>query len=807
MSPYFSKQPFVFLIFPVIAGHLIGKFLLSFDIAFWCSSTFFVLFLLNIIFIKKKILSNIFLLLAFTFLISVRWNAVYLYDSNHIALQNFEKINSVTGIVKESKFKKNQRNRYTIFVNQAELEQKKINTTGKIFLTTIDVKQRFAFGDLIKINCKLQEPIGQRNPGQFDYKKFLADDDIFLACYVNHIDSLEIIRRQTGNIFMQNIIEPVRSYLHGTIDSYLSQESNPILKALLLGEKQDLDGNMIEQFKNVGVVHVLAISGLHVGFIILFVMVILSLFRLKYDHQIYALLVVLFIFVVLINFKAPVIRASLMAGLYLISKLIERKISLYNIIYFAAFVLLIIDPRDLFNAGFQFSFTAVLSIVYGYKKLKNYFPLESRINFKKYRLFKKFFVVFIWDALLVSFAAVLGTLPLTIYYYGVIPTYALFANVIIIPLIGLVVMAGLLLLIISLFSSLLAVILGNFIDLIFDIIKWIINVFYNLPFSYFHVLMPSIFTILLMMLLVYLLFNLASGRHQILALGTVFLIMVLNINYKNSSNELEVTFLDVGQGDASFIKFPNGKTMLIDGGDATKDWDQGKNTILPFLKQNDVSSINYIVASHPHNDHIGGLLQLLKSFSTDTLVINAYKYNSKKYYEMISICETKKIPIRYVSKGDKLYPDSSCRTYIFHPSLDFTKEHDYSGEECNNSSIVMKIQYGENGILFTGDAEKGAENAFTKYGDFLESEIIKTGHHGSKTSSSQNMLNCVRPLVAVISVAERNKFKHPSPFTLRKLTNNNTKQFLTSTAGALQFKIGLDKIFFVDWNKNSVKLF
>ena len=174
---------------------------------------------------------------------------------------------------------------------------------------------------------------------------------------------------------------------------------------------------------------------------------------------------------------------------------------------------------------------------------------------------------------------------------------------------------------------------------------------------------------------------------------------------------------------------------------------------------------------------------------------------------MIENCNTKEIPIRYVGKGNQLYPDSSCRVYILHPSDEFVEEHDYSGEECNNSSIVMKIQYGENGILFTGDAEKDAENAYTGYGDFLESELIKTGHHGSKTSSSQKMLDFTSPLAAVISVAEKNKFKHPSPVTLEKFEYNQTKPFLTSTNGAVKFKISQNEIKLIHWNKNALKLF
>ena len=808
MNLDFSKNPFIILTIVTIIGILIGKFLFSIEYAFWLSCIFIILFLFSSFIINSKNISLLFLFVSLIFIMAVRINVVYNFPDNHIAFQDYSKIESITGKVIETKYKSNNKNKYTISVSNAEIDNQQIETNGKVLLSVVKVTQKFYYGDLLKIRCKLQEPKSQRNPGQFDYKNYLSGKDIFLISYINHIDSVDVLEQRAGNIFIHAIIEPLKNHFNQSINSFLSPENGSILRALLLGEKQDIDDETLNQFKNVGVIHVLAISGLHVGFIIIFVLIFLSFFRLNYKTKIYSLLIILFIYIVIINFKAPVIRASIMAALYLLAKLTERKISLFNIIFFAAFLLLVIDPRDIFNPGFQFSFAAVISIVYGYPKLNELIPLKMKLNsINKGSGIKGFFFKFIWDPLLVSLAAVLGTLPLTIYYYGIMPTYAIFANILVIPLVGLIVFLGIFLVVFALFSSLVAGSLGNLIDLLFDLLKYVISVFYEFPYSYFYSATPSIFMVLLMLILVYILFNIKSRSHQLSGIGIILVLLFININHSSNSNHLEVTFLDVGQGDACFIKFPNGESMLVDGGDATKDWDQGKNTIVPFLKFNDISRIKYVVASHAHNDHIGGLTEILNTVSVDTLVISSYEFITKKYKEMIEICEIKNIPIRYVEKGDLLYPDSSCRVYILHPSENFVKETDYSGVECNNSSIIMKIQYGENGILLTGDSEKKAEKAYTEYADFLECEIIKIGHHGSRTSSTQNMLNYVNPMVGVISVAERNKFRHPSPVTINKLRDNNIKSFLTSTNGAVKFQISPDKIKLINWNKNSLKLF
>lgn len=803
-----SKNPFIFLTLISVIGILLGKFFIAFEIALWISLGLLFLSLLSKIILKNANPALFFLFASIIFLMVLRWNAVYSYPNNHIAFMEETKIESITGIVVQANYRSTDKNKYILDVSSAIVDNKPIETCGKVLLTTVQMKKRYFYGDFLNVKCKLQKPKGRRNPGQFDYKNYLSGKGIYLLTYVNRIDSIEILKRNAGNILIQNIIEPVKIHVNQMIKSNLSANNGAILKALLLGEKKDIENRILDQFKNVGVVHVLAISGLHVGFIVLFIFVLLSFFRLNYNTKIIILLLILFIYVAVINFKAPVVRASIMAGLYFLAKVSERKINLFNIVFFAAFIILLIDPHELFNPGFQFSFVAVLSIVYGYPKLNTMFPLKSKLregnNRSKVRIY---FSKFIWDPFLVSIAAVLGTLPLTIYYYGIIPTYALVANIIVIPLIGLIVILGLLLVIFSLISSTITSSLGIFIDLLFDLLKYVISVFDKLPYSHFHSTTPSIITIILLLILVYLLFNFASRKHRTTALAIATIIILINLETTNNSGDLEVTFLDVGQGDASFIKFPNNESMLIDGGDATKKWDQGKNAIIPFLNYNNVSRLKYAVASHPHNDHIGGLIEILNTIKVDTLVISSYKFNTKKYLEMVKTCELNKIPIMYVKKGDKLHPDSSCRVYILHPTKEFVEEHDYSGEECNNSSIVMKIQYGENGILFTGDAEKDAEHAYSKYGDFLESEIIKMGHHGSKTSSTQQLLNYVNPLAAVISVAERNKFRHPSPITIWKMKNYNIKPFLTSRNGAVQFRVSKDEIRFIKWNKNSIKLF
>ncbi len=277
------------------------------------------------------------------------------------------------------------------------------------------------------------------------------------------------------------------------------------------------------------------------------------------------------------------------------------------------------------------------------------------------------------------------------------------------------------------------------------------------------------------------------------------LILYLFIKLIPSAPYIEITFLDVGQGDAILLQFPNKKTMLIDAGDASGSWDNGKVAVIPYLKQRGILRINYLVGSHPHDDHIGGFHSVIDRLSVDTVVVSPYEYPSKNYAAFLRKCNAKQIPVRRVLKGDQLFPDSTARVYILHPDSDHVVHNNSSGGECNNSSLVMKIQYGKNGVLLTGDLEMEAEPAMFPYKEFLECEIIKIAHHGSKTSSSQTLLNFVQPLVAVIPVAKKNKFKHPSPVTVERLKKQAVQTYFTSRDGAIIFKLGPEKIRKINW--------
>jgi competence protein ComEC len=786
-----AKNPLICAIIPFVFGIISGQYILSFNITLFISIICLSLYL---VFKTRKIAT--FLLFAILFFSGMlRYQqSVEMLPAKHVNRFKTDEIKSIIGTIRNSRYSANGRHQYTVNCDSVYLDKKWIMARGKILLKTKKIKQKYSYGMRLRIQGPLRLPPNERNPGQFNYRQYLAQNDISRIIQISSADSIVILQMNAGSWFQSQIILPIKRYCQGVFNAHLDFSSVAVMNALILGEKQDIDRRTIENFQQVGVVHVLAISGLHVGYVIIFVFTFLSFLHLSQNFRTIMLAGVLLIYIILVDFKPPVMRASLMALFYLWGRLIERKISTGNLLAAAAFIILLFEPRELYNPGFQFSFAAVISIIYGYQKMNDILP--GKMWFKDFKIIKNI----VWNPLLVSLSAVIGTLPLTLFYYGTIPLIAVAANLIVIPIIGLIVFLGFFLLLLHPVSINLGDGIGMIIQLIFKMLKGMTDILSEIPFASLDLPIPDLLLTIIISAGIGLLFFLKSDNMiRVLPVYTAVLGSYILIHSIPDSPAIEVTFIDVGQGDAAFIQFPNKSTMLIDAGDATQNWDNGKATVIPYLKQQGTTKINYLVGSHPHDDHIGGFHSIIEKLSIDTVVFSAYPYQSKNYQRFLEKCNARRIPIRIVGRGDQLYPDSTARVYILHPDSGHIAYQNGSGGECNNSSLVMKIQYGQNGILFTGDLEVEAEPVLFPYKDFLECELVKIAHHGSKTSSSQSFLNFIQPLVAVIPVAAKNKFKHPSPGTVDRLRRQQIQTYFTSRDGAVVFKIGAQKIRKINW--------
>lgn len=247
-----------------------------------------------------------------------------------------------------------------------------------------------------------------------------------------------------------------------------------------------------------------------------------------------------------------------------------------------------------------------------------------------------------------------------------------------------------------------------------------------------------------------------------------------------AKRELVVTFLDCGQGDAAVVQMPNGKVALIDGGplEDGDGFDAGRDVIAPFLEENKIRRIDFLVISHPHLDHIGGFKHILKNFEVGTVLDPGYSYPSPDYKDVLELVKARNVGYSVVRTGETLEWDPALKVKSLSPPSPFP------WDDPNENSLVLQIYHGKVGFLFTGDAEEASEYEMViRYGHSLKTPILKVGHHGSNTSTKTEFLDYVAPETAIISCGRFNRFRHPSKKILSRLEDYKVKLYRTDEQG------------------------
>lgn len=688
--------------------------------------------------------------------------------------------------------------KYTVKVDTVWAGFQPFAVTGKSQVTLYFPHVALEYGDRIILRGRLERPPKSRNPGEFDYQSYLAAQGIDAVCRVYDSVNIRLLNRGEGSYVAREIVYPAREFIIRFINAALPPGPGSILEGLLVGARGEIDPELRERFADVGVVHVLAVSGLHVGFVLLGLIFVLQLCQVPQPVRAVIILGGLFFYAFLTGFHAPVVRASVMASILLIGHLLKRTTHPLNSIAIAGIIILVANPLDLFQAGFQLSFSAVIGIILIYERLYNLIKTsflswqESGNRFQSNALILFF----------VSLAAQLGTLPVTAYYFGRIPILSLIANSVVVPLVGLIVGLGF----VSLFGVpiffpigvALASVNGILINVLTTFVTWS----GNLPFSHIKVARPDMMLFFIYFGALAMFVYWKQRRVRIagsLILVTLILIALL-LPFRNK-NQLEVIFFDVGQGDAALVTFPNGKNLLIDAGERTDRIDMGKQVLLPYFRRFGIRRLDHLLITHNHSDHAGGAISLLQGMKIGRLLKSTYKDSS--YFEITidSLARARGVPVQPVARGDTVLVDRSALILVLHPPAGMVE----SEMDLNNQSVVIKIVYGRTSFLFTGDAEEPAEKMMLDIGPLLKADVLKVGHHGSLTSSSGQFRELVRPDIAVVSVKKYNRFGLPSQQLLEQFKKEGALVLRTDNSGAIRLRsdgkeiknIGTQKKFFV----------
>lgn len=671
------------------------------------------------------------------------------------------------------------------------------STHGKVLISVYQGDPiSLHYGEEIVITGLLQSPKGLRNPGGFDYRAYLGRKNIYGILKIERTTQIKSTGRQKGCFFLRKIVYPARRFAIRTINRTTSGENRSILRALIVGEKGVVSPEVRDQFARAGVIHVLAVSGLHVGFVLLILTTIFCLFRIPFPARVILTILGLIFYALLTEAKAPVVRATTMASIYLIGTLVEKRTDPFNVIGVASLGILFFRPKDLFDVGFQLSFAAVLSIVYFYQKLTS-LPAVLKLS---QNLAKNTVGQYILTILFVSFSAQIGTIPLTAVYFNRVPILSLITNIFAIPLVGIIVALGFTTLISGLISSWLSAVYGalnhELLSVFIRAVTWV----GARPFSHITLPTPDISHIIPYFLFLLFLFNL---QNPVLRKKFAFLFLIgLNViawrmALWNGAAKMTWIQFDVGQGDAALLHLPRGKTILIDGGEKGPFFDTGERVIAPYLRKSGIRKLDVVLLSHPHNDHVGGLIYILKHFRVGEVITAGTPFQSPLFLDFKEIIQKHNIPVRTITAPDSIVQLPSVRLYFLSP----TKNRKVSDphRDTNNQSLVARLLFGEIRLLFTGDAEKEVESEILLSKKILLSDAIKVAHHGSNTSSTRSFLKNVRPKHAIISVGEHNRFNHPSNSVIKRLETLGASVYRTDREGAIIFRSDGKTLNAIDW--------
>lgn len=685
-----------------------------------------------------------------------------------------------------------------------------INGWGQVYLTIKnlpDSKSIISYGKIV-FRAPIEKIRGFYNPGVWDME---------LMHKVKHIHGK--VKLEYNKIKFIKSDEPwnykfyiLNKELKAKINKYVSPKDAAILSGMVLGGYDGIDQDVLREFANTGIIHILSVSGSHVALLVSFTMLFLG--NLGISKKIASLfaIIIIALYSFICGFSTPVLRSLLMGIALLVGLIIERDADRGAVFSGVLLGLLIYNPLWIFDISFQLSFLSTAGLIYIYPLLKkNLIPdlnkKTKELNRKKeieatnikgltneelvsnkanYNL--KFKLPnFIIEALSVTIAVQITVLPLIIYYFHQISISSLLANLIVVPIIEFIVVIALIGLLFAYIGSFLGGLLLALTGLILGTALRLNSIIANIPISIVNIGHLPIYMAVIYYIMLLVFFKLPKsinlskwGRKVILA-TCIFAIIVQCFYVKLIPQPFTTYFLDVGQGDAAIVVTPEKRVIVIDTGGLNSDFDTGSRIVVPALKYLGISKIDVLMLSHGHHDHAGGAAGIAKNMKIEKLMLPREKASN----DIISLMHEKdeKTEVMMMKTGDSYYLGKCKIDLILAKNLENVE---LAG---NESSAIVRIAYNGKSFLFTGDATADLENEACNYGVYAY--VLKVSHHGSKTSSTPTFLANVNPKLAVISVGEKNRFGHPAPLILQRFADYKYKVLRTDQLGAI--KVCLDK--------------
>ncbi len=638
-----------------------------------------------------------------------------------------------------------------------------VKSKKNLVLLKVDTLFTLPFvGDSIKTLARNIQIPGPTNPGQFDYNTFLRSKKI-IGLYTSDYTTISITHNESIKKFFYSLNVGIQNKINNTF----GKQTASLLSTLILGNKNNLDPSTILNFRDTGLYHVLALSGLHIGVIAIIINVLLTLVRVPSKLVHIGTLIILIVFGMIVQWPPSVQRAICMYSIIVLTRLSNRKPCTYNTLSISASIILLLEPGIISNIGFMLSVSATFFIIYYSTFSKRVFS-DGLIS------------SYILKPIAITLFASIGTIPILIHFFNSFSPISLLGNIVVVPSIAITLISGIVTLLVGGFSQHMQSILAEATNALASCTTHLVEYIHFLSphplyLSQWSISSYGIFILLALFFpqlkyrdsvrpLMFTLIIIASAQFCINEIKHLFL------------NRIELTMIDVGTGESILLELPNNKTILVDcGNDLGK---AGKYAVLPVLKNKGINVIDMVIISHGHRDHYGGLKEILK-----TVTIKSIAYSESTHLPITNVIKGNDVRNGSISKtpltaGDEITGLGEVSLKIIHPN----KER-YSNE--NNNSLVMLLSFGEQKMLFTGDIEEEVERELVKQNLITDIDILKVAHHGSRTSSIFSFMNKALPEIALISSGKNKKYNHPHKEIVSAFTDRNISMYTTRLDGAL----------------------
>lgn len=651
----------------------------------------------------------------------------------------------------------------------------------------LETVQAYKYGDYININGKITIPENLGNIGEFNYKKYLNSKDI---CGIINSQEVEYVDN-IGNKCVKWIYT-LKQNISKSIDDNLEDKEAELLKSMVYGDTRNLDEDIKEGFNNIGISHITAVSGSNLNILLLILSAVLYKIRNKCKIYLFIQILIIFLFCIISGLELSIIRASIMSIIVIICNHINIKMSANKILISTLYIITIINPFRIFNIGMIFSFLAIIGLSCFCGKIYNFF--ESKINWNIQNIKISKILCNISKVVAVTISVNILVLPISIYVFNQFSLMFIFSNLIISVFASLINILGIIAIIITKIPTISDIIYWT-LNLLLKVIIYLsellnsINICINI--KSFPLIIIIIYYIYILVICIkiksnkkYIKLKLDSIKRKVL----ICLIITIIINYiYNIFFNNYIYFLNVGQGEMAIIKNKE-NILMIDSGSITNS---SPYIFEAYMQKENIQKINALVISHFHSDHINGIKDILKICDIE-YIIYAYPYDmqTSEYINLIKEVDANNIKHIQVQAGDNLNIDGINLNILF-PIDNYIYMGDDIDKNENANSLVFNVNINNKNYLFMGDATKESEEYVLKElgkQNINNIEVVKIGHHGSKTSTSELFIKSILPKFAVIS-SKKKVYNHPSDEVINLLNKYNVLTYITEKVGGIKYII------------------